>query len=75
MRSIERRFNRMALKNPGWSSYVCFAEAVMGQQFNKSRLRHQFNKLVEKDDYVPEEKNQTFNYLWKLNKEAEAHYI
>lgn len=74
MKSIERRFNNLSQKNPGWSSYMCFACAVMGQHFDRDGLRRWFNKLVEKDDYMPERKS-TFDYLWKLNNEAEAHQI
>ena len=67
MRSIERRFKKIAEKNPVWSSYICFAEAVKSQCFSKQTMSRWFNKLVEKDDYTRSEKRQVLYYLVNLS--------
>lgn len=56
MRSIERRFNNIAKRNPCWSSYICFAEAVEGQSFSKQTISRWFQKLVDKKDYSKSDK-------------------
>lgn len=57
MKSIERDFKRISEGNPYWSSYVCFVEAIRGRKYNKRIIIRWFNKLVDKDDYDKEEKN------------------
>ncbi len=39
MKSLKRRFDNISNKNQYWSSYVCFAEAIKGQNFNKETLQ------------------------------------
>lgn len=56
MRSIERRFKKISKRNPYWSSLISFAQAITGQKFKRRAIYSQFDKLVEKDDYVPKEK-------------------
>ncbi len=63
MRSLERRFNNIAKANPYWSSYTCFAEAVKNQNFSKRAVSKHFNILVEKEDYVRQEKRQILKHL------------
>jgi len=70
MRSIQRRFNNIANKNPNYSSYLCFAEAIKGQNFNEQAVRRWFHKLVGKDDYFKEETGQVLRYLVALSKNA-----
>ena len=67
MRSIERRFKKIAEKNPVWSSYICFAEAIKNQYFSKQSMSRWFNKLVEKDDYAKGEKRGILKYLMELS--------
>lgn len=69
MRSIERRFNKIATDNSFWSSYVCFAEAVKKQNFSKRILLYYFNKLVKKEDYAMEDKKQIIKNLLSLTVE------
>lgn len=38
MKSIQRRFNDITNKNPHWSSYICFAEAIKEQGFGKESI-------------------------------------
>lgn len=68
MRSIERRFNQNRNRNPGWSTWTCFADAIMDQNFNKESIQKNFNKLVDKNDYVQSEKMQLFKYLYQISK-------
>lgn len=70
MKSIGR-FNNIAQGNPYWSSYICFAEAVRGQNFSRQILHRRFNKLVDKNDYSKKEKRAILNHLEILTKHAE----
>ncbi len=72
MKSLERRFKGIVARHPFWSSYVSFAEAVKGQNFNRKSLQYWFNKLVEKDDYSLVDKKRLIANLENLNKPAEA---
>lgn len=71
MRSIERRFKNIAEKNPLWSSYICFAEAIKGQRFTKPMISMWFSKLVEKDDYLKSDKCQLLKQLEILSNTTE----
>lgn len=71
MRSIERRFKNMAEKKPFWSSYICFAEAIKGQKFTKPMISRWFSKLVEKDDYLKNDKKQILEQLEDLSNPIE----
>lgn len=67
MKSLERRFNNIAERNPSWSSYLCFAEAVKEQCFNTQTIQRWFNKLVDKDDYARGEKREVVDFLVNLS--------
>lgn len=67
MKSLERRFNNIAERNPKWSSYICFAEAIKEQSFNKQTIHRWFQKLVEKDDYARNEKKAILAHLDNLS--------
>ena len=73
MKSIERRFNNILKKNPYWSSYICFAEAIKAQNFSDQTMRHWFNKLVDKDDYDKSDKKALLSFLDGLTNSAEEH--
>lgn len=68
MRSIERRFKYRQIKNPYWSTWTCFADAIMDQNFKKESIQENFNKLVDKNDYVPKEKMRLLKYLYEITK-------
>ena len=70
MRSIERRFKHRQKKNPYWSSWVCFAEAINEQNFKKDAIREKFNKLVNITNYEKKDKMQLLKYLYWLSKKA-----
>lgn len=63
MKSLERRFNNIAEKNPYWSSHTCFAETVIYQRFSRSIIHRWFQKLVDKDDYARKEKRAVLEHL------------
>ena len=71
MRSIERRYKSIEAKNPLWSLFICFAEAVKNQHFNRQAISRWFSKLVEKDDYSKSDKKQILNHLEDLSNSAE----
>lgn len=67
MKSLERNFVKIIDKNPHWSTYTCFAEAVKGKNFGKETIRRWFNKLVDKDDYHPSEKKAILFFLLEIS--------
>ncbi len=68
MKSIERRFKNITEKNPLWSTYICFAEAVKEQNFSRDAIHRWFQKLVSKDDYTRSEKKAILAHLEILTK-------
>ena len=75
MKSLERRFKDIESKNPNYSSYICFAEAIDKQRFSRRAIRHWFDKLVDKDDYAVDEKNEVLRHLCTLAKPTEDDQI
>lgn len=51
---------------PGWSSWVVLTKAIKGQHFNTETICRAFNKLVEKDDYIPSMKRALIKHLSAL---------
>jgi hypothetical protein len=70
MRSLQRRFSNIAMRNPYWSSYYCLAEAVKNQQFSRKIITKHFNNLVDKDDYDKVEKRNLINHLFSLSQRS-----
>jgi len=71
MKSIERRYNKIIQKHTGWSSYICFAKTVTGQNFSRRAIHYWFNKLVDKQDYSKRDKVQLLKHLESLTKDTE----
>lgn len=71
MKSIQRRFRIIRERNPSWSSFISFAEAIEWQGFSKKMIYYWFNRLVEKDDYERSEKRYHLAHLLNLTKRAE----
>jgi len=63
MKSIERRFKKIESRNLFWSSYTSFSKAIMGQCFSEQTVAYWFKKLVNQDDYAPEDKKSVLDYL------------
>ncbi len=66
MKSLERRFQKIQAKNIGQSSYLCFVEAIQGQNFNQESIHRWFTKLVDKTDYSRSDKKTILAHLEKL---------
>lgn len=64
MKSLEARFNIISQKDDGKSTYTRFAEAVVGQKFNRRTIAEWFDKLVDKEDYGLADKKDILNYLY-----------
>ena len=68
MRSIERNFRKAEKRHPEWSSFICFAHTIRDASFSEARVKIMFNKLVNKEDYVKNEKNGLIKFLLSINK-------
>jgi hypothetical protein len=66
MTKLEISFKSLQEKNPYWSSYTCFANAVMGKGFGKMAIGQAFKKLVEKNDYERKDRERILGYLCSL---------
>lgn len=63
MRSIERKFQTIAKKNPNWSSWTVFAQTVKECELTPSSMSRYFTKLVEKSDYQKSDRNDLVQFL------------
>lgn len=63
MKSLERRFKNIAERNPYWSSYICFAEALRDGNFSRQTVHRWFYKLVSDDDYAKKEVKAILEHL------------
>jgi hypothetical protein len=68
MRSLKGVFNKVREKNPFWSDYICFAEAVRGKKFSRKTIFRHFNSLVDRNDYAKGEKKKILKFLLELSK-------
>jgi hypothetical protein len=68
MKSLKRIFSKIRERNPLWSDYICFAEAVCGRRFSRKTIIRNFNSLVDKEDYAKNEKKEVIDYLVKISK-------
>ena len=71
MKSIERRFNKVQIKNPYYSPIICFNLAVDEQGFSGQIIARWFNKLVDKDDYASSDKKDILLFLYGITKHSE----
>lgn len=63
MKEIKDKFELMQTNNPGWSSFVCFEQAIRGEVFSDEELMELFKKLVAKGDYSKTDETMVFDYL------------
>ena len=63
MKSLKRIFKEISKQNPYWSSYICFSETVKDEHLNFRYMNYWFTKLVDKDDYLEEEKIDVVKFL------------
>lgn len=73
MRSIKARFNKFN-KEPN-STYLAFTKAVKYRKFSRDKISRNFIKLVDKSDYIHEDKNTLIDYLHYLSNRSEEHEI
>lgn len=71
MKSLARKFRQIEKKNPLFSSYTCFALAVMGQEFSREIIGLWFYELVEKDDYAKNEARAILSHLESFSNTSE----
>jgi hypothetical protein len=62
---LEIRFQEIQKTNPYWSSYLCFAAALRKGEKN---IRQEFNRLVDKEDYVDNERKDILSHLFTISK-------
>ncbi len=68
MKRLKQRFEESGEKQRrGCSTYIIFANAVKGGRFSRETIRRWFNRLVERDDYVPSEKQSILQQLYDLS--------
>jgi len=59
-----RRFEENKRLNPYWSSYICFCETLKTVPgITDKTMRIYFRKLVDKDDFMGEGREQILRYL------------
>lgn len=68
MRSIKRLFKKIEKENPGWGSYIVFANTVKGKNFSHDRIARMFTELVDKNEYSKSDKKDLLEHLYILNK-------
>jgi hypothetical protein len=66
MRSIEARFKQIEKEQPYLSSLMCLCGAVKGQGFSYETIRKAFDRLVDKDDYQPKQREILLRHLENL---------
>lgn len=71
MKSIQRRFERIANKNIFLSTYICFTLAISRQKFSKQTISKWFNKLVHQDEYDKNDKKSLIAHAVQLTNEPE----
>ncbi len=71
MKTLQRRFNNTELKNPNWSTYIIFAEAIRGQGFSRQTIHRWFSILVHKNDYDSKDKRAILRNLERLSNRPE----
>jgi len=50
-----------------WSTYLCFAEAIVENVFREEPLLKSFNTLVDEKDYAGNEKKEIIDFLEELS--------
>lgn len=68
MKSIERRFKEVEVKEKNPSTFMNFGKAIIGQNFSHKTIAKQFNRLVDLKDYLKSEERQLLEHLDHLTK-------
>lgn len=61
------QFSEIKRLNPFWSDHTCFIETIQGKKYLHPRIiKKWFDKLVAKDEYAREDRNEILRYLFSL---------
>lgn len=71
MKSLERRFRHLEDKHPLWSSYTCFAVAVLEVKYSRKTIGYWFYQLVRKEDYAKRDERSIMDCLENSSGSAE----
>jgi len=71
MTQTEITFNSLMKKHLDWSSAVCFNLAIDGKDISCGLMGKLFNRLVDKDDYDPEDRQDIVDNLRGRLKKAQ----
>jgi len=64
--SLEGRFNELKSLDNGWSTFVCFAQAIAEKEYTRPTIVKFFDLLVDKSDYRLAERQQILGYLFDV---------
>jgi len=68
MRFPIQLFYQLQKDNPHWSDWTCFQKTIEGLEINRRQLRKYFNNLVDKEEYLLEEKNDLMDFIMSTKK-------
>lgn len=71
MRSIERVFRQIKAKNPHWSDFINYTQAIKNRKFSKNSISRNFHRLVDSDDYDRADKKTILKQLYQLSHQSE----
>ncbi len=65
-------FGNIEQRNPDWSTWTCFCEAIKGKKsLSRKVIRKYFNLLVDPEDYDAEEKSNLLDFLCQRAKDED----
>ena len=63
---INRWFNALKKKEPYWGDIIIFNTCITDKLLSKYEIHQAFNRLVSKDDYDPEDKDEIWEHCYTL---------
>lgn len=63
---IQNWFNELKEKKPNWSSLMIFNTCITGKKVGKMELGRAFNKLVDKEDWQGNPKDNILKFCYSL---------
>ena len=66
MNEIKNRFELYQSKHPNIGDYICLCEVIKGMKYTKPVIKNSFLKLVSREEYDFEEKEEYINYLYTV---------
>lgn len=68
MTRLEKRYHNLVSDKPGWSTYIAYANAVMGCRADPTLIHQLFDKLVDKEDYSKGDRYDIYTHLETLSR-------